>query len=270
MNLSTRFKPRHSARIVALTALVFFTGIRTHAQTIVLGTASNFTVIGGASITNTGLTVISGASGGIAGTGTITGFPPGIVTGGSIHVNDAAAIQAKADATTAYNQLVALTFTSDLTGQNLAGLNLQPGVFKYNDAAAFTSGVLTLDGMNQANPLFVFQIGSTLTSSGTVSFNFINGATANNLWFQVGSSATLGSGASFAGTIIASASDTLDTGASLNGRVFALTGTVTLNANQITAPSAIPEPSTYAAIVAGLALMFAAGRRAHAAKRRAA
>ena len=242
------------------------------AQTIVLGTAANFAVLGNTTITSTGATVISGASGGLGlspGT-SVTGLTAANFTSGSIHINDSAAIQANADATTAYNQLAGLTPTSNRTGQDLTGLTLQPGVFKYNAAAAFTTGVLTLDGMNQANPRFVFQIGSTLISTGTVTFNFTNGATASNLWFQVGSSATLGTGASFAGTIVALASNTLNTGASLNGRVFALNGAVTLDANQITVPSAIPEPSTYAAIVAGLALMFAAGRRAHAAKRRAA
>ena len=146
-------------------------------------------------------------------------------------------------------------------GKSLAGLTLQPGVFNYSAAAAFTSGVLTLDGLNQSNPLFVIQIGSTLISTGTVSFNFINGAGANNLWFQVGTSTTLGIGASFAGTIIADVSDTLNTGVSLNGRVFALTGAATLDTNQITGISAIPEPSTYAAIAAGLALIFAVAHR---------
>jgi hypothetical protein len=239
---------------------------RTEAQTIVLGTAADFAVLGGATITNTGLTVISGTIGGIGtnpGT-SVTGFPPGVVTGGSIHANDAAAIQAKVDATTAYNQLAGLAFTTTLTGQDLAGLTLQPGVFNYSAAAAFTTGVLTLDGQNQANPLFVFQIGTTLISTGAVSFNFINGATTNNLWFQVGSSATLGSGASFAGTIIASASDTLNTGASLNGRVFALNGAATLDTNQITGVSAIPEPASVALVISGLVSLGAMAVRGFA------
>jgi type VI secretion system secreted protein VgrG len=235
-----------------------------HAQTIVLNSAADFAVLGGSTVTNTGATTIAGAVGGLGvspGTA-VTGFPPGVVTSGSIHANDAAATQAKADAATAYSQLAGLAFTTDLSGSNLAGLTLTPGVYKFSSAAALTSGVLTLNGLGQTAPLFVFQIGSTLTTTGTTSFSFINGATTGNTWFQVGTSATLGVGTSFGGTIIANASDTLNTGVTVNGRIFALGGAVTLDTNQITAPSAIPEPSTYAAIAASFALLLAFAHRA--------
>ncbi|MFA6287647.1 MAG: ice-binding family protein [Opitutaceae bacterium] len=243
----------------ALLLAVAFLGNPSAAQTVItLGTAENFAVLGGTSVANTGATIISAGDLGVSPGASITGFPPGTVTGGSVHLNDAVALQAHNDATTAYNQLAGLTPTADLTGQDLGGLTLTPGVYFYSAAAAFTSGVLTLDGLNQADTLFVFQIGSTLTTTGVTSFNFINGATASNVWFQVGSSATLGVNTSFAGTIIALASDTLITGASVEGRVIALTGTVTLDTNTITN---VPEPAATALIVAALAGLAVFGLR---------
>jgi type VI secretion system secreted protein VgrG len=213
------------------------------AQTVVaLGTAGSFAVLGGTSVVNTGATVLTGDLG-VSPGGSITGFPLGIVTGGSIYTNDSVAIQAHADAVTAYGQLAGLAPTDlrDMTAFDLGGLTLTPGVYHFSSTAAFTSGMLTLDGLNQADKLFVFQIGSTLTTTGVTSFNLINGAVASNVWFQVGSSATLGASTSFAGTIIALASDTLITGVSVEGRVIALNGTVTLDTNTITS---IPEPAT--------------------------
>ena len=225
-------------------------GHQAAAQTVVaLGTAKSFAVLGGASVVNSGSTILSGDLG-VSPGASITGFPPGIVTGGAIYINDAVAIQAHNDAVTAYNQLAGFTPTANLTGQNLGGLTLTQGVYFYSAAAAFTSGILTLDGQNQAAPLFVFQIGSTLNTTGTTSFNFINGATASDVWFQVGSSATLGLNTAFAGTIISLVSDTLLTGVSVKGRIIALTGTVTLDSNVITN---VPEPATTALLVSAFA-----------------
>ena len=257
---TSRFLPLPA---LLLASVVAFAALRVEAQTVVLGTAANFTVLGGATITNTGATVISGTIGGLGSSpGTsVTGFPPGTVIGGSIHANDASATQAVADAQTAFNQLGTFAVTTTLTGQNLGGLILAPGVYFYSAAAAQT-GVLTLDGQGQVNPLFVFQIGTTLITTGTSSINFINGATAANTWFQVGSSATLGTGASYGGNIIAQASDTMNTGASLDGRLFALTGAATLDTNSITAPSAVPEPATTAVLIASLAAALVFVKRA--------
>ncbi len=259
---------RSSIQALAFAAIVALAAPHLGAQ-IVLGTSADFAVLGGSTVTNTGNTVISGAAGGLGlspGTA-VTGFPPGVLTTGTIHAADATAIAAKADATTAYNQLAGLPFRTDLTGQDLAGKILTPGVYRFDAAAALTNGVLTLDGLNQANPLFVFQVGSTLTTTGTTSFNLINGAASANAWFQVGSSATLGVGTSFGANVVAFTSITLTTGVNVIGRVFAINGAVTLDSNQITVPaSAIPEPSTYAVIVAGLALLGAFVCRASAAK----
>lgn len=221
------------------------------AQTIVLGSAATFAVLGGTSVTNTGATVITGDLG--VSPGAITGFPPGVVTGGTIHIADSIASLAHDDAATAYAQLAGLAFTQDLSGLDLGNRTLGSGVYQFSAAAAL-NGVLTLDGAGT----YVFQIGSTLTT-GVSSFNLINGATAANVWFQVGSSATLGTGTSFVGTIIASASDTLASGVSVNGRILALGGTVTLDTNPITNVTAVPEPAATALLASGLALLAAIG-----------
>lgn len=240
---------------VVLAAIVACAGTRAEAD-IVLGTAGSFAVLGASTVTNTGSTTIFGNVGVSPGTA-MTGFPPAIVTGGTIHVNDGVAIQAQADATAAFIVLAGLPVTQDLTGINLGGLTLTPGVYHFSSSAQLT-GTLTLNGLGQTDPLFIFQIGSTLTTASASSIVTINGADACDAFFQVGSSATLGTGTMFAGTIIASASDTLTTGASVIGRVIALNGAVTLDTNDITVCT-IPAPS---AAIAGLVLLVgrAAGR----------
>lgn len=222
---------------------------------IVLGTASSFAVLGASTVRNTGSSVIVGNLGVSPGTA-LTGFPPGTVREGTIHLNDAVASQARVDATMAYNTLAGLELTLNLTGQDLGGLTLTPGVYRFSSSAQLT-GALTLNGLGQADPLFVFQIGSTLTTASASSILFIGGAYACNTFFQVGSSATLGTATAFAGTIIALASNTLTTGASVDGRIFALNGAVTLDSNRITL-CVIPAPS---AGIAGLAMLVAIGAR---------
>jgi len=235
-----------------LAAVVACAGNQLTAQTVVnLGTADSFVVLAGTTVVNSGATILSGDLG-VSPGGSITGFPPGVVMNGAIYESDVVADQAQIDAFAAYTQLAGLTPTDgrDMTAYNLGGLTLTPGVYNFSSTALFTSGVLTLDGLNQTDTLFVFQVGSTLTTNGVTSFDFINGATASNVWFQVGSSATLNIGTAFEGTIIAYASDTLVTGVSVEGRVIALTGSVTLDTNTITA--SIPEPASTALLVSGL------------------
>ena len=198
-----------------------------------LASAQSFAVLGASTVTNTGPTIITGDLGVSPGT-SITGFPPGTVTGGSIHAGDATAATAQADAHTAYAALVAEPCGTNLTGQTLgtspAAVTLSPGVYCFNSSAQLT-GTLTLNG----NGVYVFQMGSTLTTASNSSVVLANGATAGNVFWQVGSSATLGTNTVFVGSILALISDTVTTGTSVAGRVFALTGAVTLDSNAISA-----------------------------------
>lgn len=196
-----------------------------------LGLADSFGILGSSTVTNTGGSVVTGDLGLSPGS-SVTGFPPGTVVG-TEHVTDATAAQAQLDANTAYVSLAARSVTTNYSGTDLGTLTLTPGVYKYNTSAQLT-GTLTLDAQNNANSVFIFQIGTTLTTASASSISLINGATAGNVFFQVGSSATLGTTTNFFGTIIALASITLNTSATLHGRALALTGAVTLDTNAVT------------------------------------
>jgi type VI secretion system secreted protein VgrG len=215
------------------------------ASTLLGTTLETFAVLAGSTVTNTGPSVIVGNVG-VSPGGAITGFPPGSVTGGTIHSNDAVAIQAQSDLTTAFNSLAGATPFTDLTGQDLGGLTLTPGVYHFANSAQLT-GTLTLNDQNDPAAIFIFQIGSTLTTASSSRVQFINGG-ADNVYWQVGSSATLGSSTVFAGNILAEASITLITDASIAcGRALARTGAVTLDTNFIDpAPksTAVVPPTT--------------------------
>ncbi len=165
----------------------------------------------------------------------IVGFPPGIVAPpGTIHAGDASAAQAQVDLTTAYNTLQGLPSQVDLTGQNLGGMTSAPADHSFVASAQLT-GILTLNGQGNSAAQFVFQIGSTLTTASNSAVLLINGANGNNVFWAVGSSATLGTNTAFAGNIIALTSITLNTGASITcGRALARNGAVTLDNNVIT------------------------------------
>ncbi|MEK6260164.1 MAG: ice-binding family protein, partial [Planctomycetota bacterium] len=197
-----------------------------------LGTAESFAVLGGSAVTNTGPTVISGDLG--VGPGSaVTGFPPGIVINGAMHVADAVAIQAQNDVTTAYNEIAGYTVTQVLTGQDLGGLTLTQGVYFFSSSAQLT-GALTLDAQGDPDAEFYFQIGSTLTTASNSSVVMINGADPCDVFWQVGSSATLGTTTEFIGHILALTSITVQTGATVEGSVLARNGAVTLDSNVIT------------------------------------
>lgn len=195
-----------------------------------LGTALDFTVLAGSTVTNTGPSVITGNLGLDPGSA-LPGFPPGNVTGVK-HVSDAVALKAKNDLVTAYTDAANAPVTTDMTGLNLGGKNLIAGVYKFDSSAQLT-GSLTLSGSG----VFIFQIGSTLTTAGNSVVNLSNGAQACSVFWQVGSSATLGSATHFQGTLMALTSITMVTGANIiSGRAMARNGAVTLDANHVTPP----------------------------------
>jgi type VI secretion system secreted protein VgrG len=200
------------------------------ANTILL-TAANYGVLGGSTVTNTGPSVITGSLGLSPGS-SVTGFPPGTVTG-TMDIANANAVQAQVDLINAYNGLALSPFTSNLTGQNLGGLTLLSGVYFFMSSAQLT-GPLVLNAQGLANQFFVFQIGSTLTTASASSVTIINPGANDGVFWQVGSSATLGAATSFLGNILALQSITLVTGANIScGRALAHNGAVTLDTNNI-------------------------------------
>ncbi len=222
----------------------------------VLGTATSFAVLAGSTVTNTGPSIVSGDLG-LAPGSAVTGFPPGIVLGGVIHAADAVALQAQADLTTAYDTLAGQACDTDLTGQDLGGLTLVPGVYCFASSAQLT-GVLTLDAQGDADAMFVFQIGSTLNTASSASVLVVNGASSCNAFFQVGSSATLGTATTFNGNILALTSISLATGATVSGRTLARNGAVTLDLNQIDANQCATGESVDAGVDAGAPMIDAA------------
>ncbi len=207
-----------------------------------LGTATSFAVLAGSTAINTGPTIVTGDLGVSPGSA-VTGFPPGIVVGGAIHAADAVAAQAQSDLTAAYNNLAGQACNTTLTGQDLGGLTLTPGVYCFSSSAQLT-GQLTLDAQGDPNAVFIFQIGSTLTTASNSSVRVINGGACNNVFFQVGSSATLGTGTTFVGNILALTGITLTTGATVAGRILARNGAVTLDSNTVSTSCAAAPTST--------------------------
>ncbi len=198
---------------------------------ITLGTAETFAVLGASTVTNTGATQIRGNLGVSPGTA-IVGFPPGVVEVGTIHDSDAVAIQAQADAAVAYTALAALPCKANLTGQDLGGLTLTPGVYCFDTSAQLT-GTLVLNFENSPKGGFVFQIGSTLTTASSSSITLENCTTHCEIYWQVGSSATLGTSSKFSGNILAVSSITITTSVVMCGRALAQTGAVTMDTDMV-------------------------------------
>jgi type VI secretion system secreted protein VgrG len=202
---------------------------RTEAMAPDLRSAATFVALASSTLTNTGSGVFIGNVGVFPGT-EITGFPPGTVQHGSIYMGGPVPELAQADAQLAYDDLDGQVCNVQLTGQDLGGMVLTPGVYCFDTSAQLT-GDLVLDGLDNPEAVWVFQMGSTLTSASASTVETINGGRAVNVFWQVGSSATLGTGTQFEGNILADASITLDTGARLIGRALALNGAVVIDTN---------------------------------------
>lgn len=214
------------------------------ADPILLGTAESFAVLAGSEVTNTGPSLIARDLGVSPGS-SVTGFPPGIVTDGTQHVTDAVALQAQSDLTTAYLQAANQPTDDDLTGTDLGGLTLLPGVYEDTSDMQLT-GTVTLNAQGDPDAVFIFKAGSTLTTASGSSVELINGASPCNVFWQVSSTAILGTGTDFKGTVMALTSATLGTDADVVGRILVRNAEVTLDSNDIDASGCSAPPASSA------------------------
>jgi hypothetical protein len=215
--------------LASMSTLLFTSSALGASPSVGLGTAASFSVLGGSTVTDTGPTTMAGNLGLSPGS-SITGAPQVL---GETHVDDAVSIGAKNALTTAYNDAASRPANGS-AGTDLSGQVFLPGVRTASSSLLLSSGSVTLDAQGNPNAVFIFQIASTLITGSNTSVQLINGAQACNVFWQVGSSATLGTGTRFAGTIMALATITANTAATIHGRLLASTGAVNLDTNTIT------------------------------------
>jgi hypothetical protein len=229
--------------VASLMALTLARASGAAATAVPLGTAGSFAVLAGAGITNTGPTTVNGDIGTFP-TTTVSGAGS-LTINGTNHGGDGVAQQAKTDLVTAYDTAAAQGPTNPIVA-DLGGQSLSPGV--YNSASSIgLTGALTLNGGGDPNAVFVFQAGSALTTASASSVVLTNGAQSCNVFWQIGSSATLGTGSTFRGTVIALQSITVTTGVTVDGRVLARNGAVTLDTDTITRSGCAAPAATTAA-----------------------
>jgi hypothetical protein len=203
--------------------------------TVALGAAEAFAVLGGSTVTSTGATALTGDLGVSPGSA-VTGFPPG-TRSGSTHAGDAVSAVAMGALTSAYNEAAGRTVAPVTVAGNIGGLTLPPGLYKSTSSLAISSGNLTLDAQGNPNAIFIFQVASTLTTTSGRAVILSGGAKSANVFWQVGTSVTLGTTSVFKGTIMANQSITLNTGANLNGRALARIGAVALSGSSVVLPT---------------------------------
>jgi hypothetical protein len=212
--------------------------------TVPLSTAEAYSVLAGSTVTNTGPSVLNDSLGLSPGS-SVTGFPPGTITAPGVkNIANPAAVTAKANLTTAYLNAKGRSISATVKA-DLAGLTLGPGVYAANGKGPLSlSGSLTLNANGNDNAVFIFQTDSTLITASSSTMILTNGANACRVFWQVGSSATLGTSSRFKGSILALTSITATTNARIEGRLLARNGAVTLDTNTFTEPSCVQAPVT--------------------------
>ena len=262
MNSRTIF-PKHApivASTVAAVLLMFGSSASAAAvATVPLATASNYAVLGGSTVTNTGSSTLHGDLGLSPGS-SITGFPPGLVVApATTNATNAAAAQAQSDLTTAYLNAAGRSITATTTA-DLANSTLQPGVYSGPSKSPLSlTGPLTLDAAGDPNAVFILQTDSTLITGSGSTVNLINGAQECHVFWQVGSSATLGTGSTFRGNILALTSITVTTGVTVHGRALARNGAVTLDTDTFVAPTCTLASIPATGQPVGTSLLLAVG-----------
>jgi hypothetical protein len=233
--------------VFALSLMLGFTSFALAATTINLGSADNFAILGGSTITNTGTSVINGDLGLNPGT-SVTGFPPGVLNG-TQQVANATSLQAKNDLTTAFLSLASQSSATTIASE-LGGSTKTAGIYQSADGHLAITGTLTLDAQGDSNAIFIFHALSTLTTASGSNIILTNGAQACNVYWEVDSSATFGTNSTFKGNVLALTSITVTTGANIEGRLLARNGAVTLDTNVVTKPNcSTPPPAPVPVIV---------------------
>jgi hypothetical protein len=244
MSSPTHLKRGLMGVALALALALFAAPAAALAAPVNLATAGPFVALAGTTVTNTGPSVLNGDVGVAPGTA-LTGFGFPAVVNGATHANDGVASQAQSDLTNAYNVAAGqpVAPADDLSGTNLGSRKLGPGAYRYTSEALLT-GALTLDAEGDPNAQFVFEIGSALTTASASSIVLVNGASPCNVYWQVGSSASLGTTTAFEGNLMALTSISLKNGASVVGRMLARNGQISLIDNVLTKPLCATESTT--------------------------
>jgi hypothetical protein len=252
-HVPARRRPAIAAQVGGITALasiflLALPGSSPAATSVGLGTAGSYAVLAGAGVTNTGPTVINGDLGSSP-TPAITGFggAPGGTVNGTIHSADADAASAQNDLTTAYNDAVGQG-PPNMVATELGGSTLTPGVYEAASGTFGITGTLTLNAQGNPDAVFIFDAATTLTTATASRVSMINGAQACNVFWKVGSSATLGTDSAFAGNILALQSISLNDGVTVQGRLLARNGAVTLINDTVTRMATAMAPATATAM----------------------